>query len=94
MPTRYFCPIFCCFLFNKNAQSCFKRKILEYSSGDYSKPRNLVYSFNWSSCFDSDISKYAENLSNHTTCTVICSISGDIAILRFSGSFAKKHTGQ
>ena len=63
-PTRYHCPIFCCLLFNKNTQSCFKRKIWKYFSGDFSKLRNSVTSFDGSSCFDTDISKYAENFTN------------------------------
>lgn len=61
---RYHVPVFCLFKFRKPKQPCFQRTIWEYNRGDYVKLRNDFNSFQWEECFDFNISKYADNVSN------------------------------
>jgi len=85
-PTKYHCPIFCCLSFNKNTQSCFHLKIWKYFSGDFSNLKNIVSSFDWSSVFDADISKYADNFINQLLSFCDETIPSNIVAIRSSNS--------
>ena len=57
-------PIYCIIYFDRKDALTYKRKVLKFSNGDYSKLRRLVSAFDWNSCFHIDIDIYAANLTD------------------------------
>ena len=61
---RYHCPVYCCIKYPKPQHTSFKRKVWKYSQGNFNQLRTYVSSFEWDSCFNSDIDVYSSNLTS------------------------------
>ena len=62
---RFHCPIYGICNFTKPKHKSFFRHTWSFERGDYNSLREKASRTNWDTLYDTDITKYAENISNH-----------------------------